>query len=297
MHQVFGLGLANHQSTSTFGNSYSSLSTHLASKYRRRSLSIMGCSLSLFTRRKCETSTTSEIRSWHNPSSLYLTWLPQLPASSSKPAGISYPTVRDIPSWLLLSPVDIPSAMQIDESNMGSQEMLPTSPSSFPYLPARWWPSQRPSSIIAAGERVEPIDEDLVQAPSSPPRKDGDGRVSVIVLEPDRSSVLFERSFQTKCAGLLEKDEARESRWTFGSVFAPLDAIARRSIRIHDSILFGLGNTDSIMGMDVTTNTKQGSFEVSYEGDELEARQYQRLAMVNFVLASGERARATRGQC
>jgi hypothetical protein len=107
--------------------------------------------------------------------------------------------------------------------------------------------------------------------------------------------VLFEH-FQTKSGELLETDEARENRWTFGSVFAPLDSVARRSIRIHDSFLFDLGNADSIMGMDGATNTIQGCFEVSSGGGELEAREQQRLAMVNFVLASGERARTTRRQ-
>jgi hypothetical protein len=94
---------------------------------------------------------------------------------------------------------------------------------------------------------------------------------------------------------LFERHEARESRWTFGSIFAPLDAVARRSIRIHDSILFGLDNDDdSMTGMDGATNGKQECFEVASEGDELEARDQQRLAMVNFVLASGDIARARR---
>src|SRR6266480_5321056 len=131
-------------------------------------LSTMGCTLSFFPRRKCESSTPPGPEYWQSPSALYLTWLPQLPASSSKPTGISYPTVRDIPSWLLLSPVDIPSAVQANESNMGNQEILPISPPpSPPYLPAHYRPNQRPSSIMAAGERVDPIDEDIVQALSS----------------------------------------------------------------------------------------------------------------------------------
>lgn len=112
---------------------------------------------------------------------------------------------------------------------------------------------------MAAGARVDPIDEDIVQALSFPPRTYGNGRVSVMVLESDRMNVPFERSFQTKSGELLEeRDEARESRWSFGSVFAPLDAIARRSIRIRDSILFGLGNADSIVGMNGAANAKQG---------------------------------------
>jgi hypothetical protein len=255
----------------------------------------MACLFNLFTRRKRQPSTPLATEYWQTPSSLYLTWLPQLPHSSSKPIGVNYPTVKDIPSWLLLSPVDIASAVQANESNMGNQEVLPTFPPSLPYLPTRCWPSQRFSNIIAADERVERIDEDIVEAPSSPPRKDRNGRVSVIVLESDRTSTIFECSFRTKDWELIERDEARESRWTFGSIFAPLDAVARRSIRIHDSILFGLDNDDdSMMGMDGATNGKQECFEVASEGGELEAREQQRLAMVNFVLASGDIARARR---
>ena len=111
---------------------------------------------------------------------------------------------------------------------------------------------------MAASERVDPIDEDIVQALSSPPRKYRNGRVSVIVLESDQMNVPFERSLQTKSGELLEeRDEARESRRSFGSVFAPLDAIARRSIRIHDSILFGLGNAGGIVGMNGVASAKQ----------------------------------------
>ena len=253
----------------------------------------MACLFNFFTRRKREPSTPLATENWQTPSSLYLTWLPpQLPPSSSKPI-IDYPTVRDIPSWLLLSP-DIPSAAQANENNMGTQGVLPTSPPSLPYLPARRWPSQRPSSIIGADERVERIDEDIVQPLTSPPRTDENGRVRVIVLGSARTSTIFECSLQTKNWELVERDEARESRWTFGSIFAPLDAVARRSIRIHDSILFGLGNDDDSMGVDDVTNAKQECFEVSSERDELEARQQQWLAMVNFVLASGEITRARR---
>lgn len=133
----------------------------------------MGCPLSLFARRKCEPSTPQGTECWHSPSSLYLTWLPQLPASpSSKPTGISYPTVRDIPSWLLLSPVDIPSAVHANESNIENQEIRPTTLPSMPSLPAHCWSSQMPSTIIAASERLEPVDEDIVQALSSSPLKD-----------------------------------------------------------------------------------------------------------------------------
>src|SRR5579871_3527169 len=91
---------------------------HLTSHTEIRSLIIMGCPLSLFIRRQCESSTPPETEYYRTPSSLYLTWLPQLPASSSKPTCISYPTVRDIPSWLLLSPVDIPSTVQANECDM-----------------------------------------------------------------------------------------------------------------------------------------------------------------------------------
>jgi len=142
---------------------------------------------------------------------------------------------------------------------------------------------------------VERIDEDVVRALSSPPLKDRSGRVSVIVLESDRTSTIFECSYQTKTWELFERDEARESRWTFGSIFAPLDAVARRSIRIHDSILFGLGNDDdSMMGTDGVTNGKKEGFEMASEGDELEVTEQQQLVMVNLVLASGNIARARR---
>ena len=255
----------------------------------------MACLFSFFTRRKRQPSTPPRTEHWQTPSALYLNWLPQLPPSSSKPIGINYPTVRDIPSWLLLSPVDIPSVAPANESNMGNQDLPPPSPPPLPYLRTRCWPSQRHSSTIAADECVERIDEDVVRALSSPPLKDRSGRVSVIVLESDRTSTIFECSYQTKTWELFERDEARESRWTFGSIFAPLDAVARRSIRIHDSILFGLGNDDdSMMGTDGVTNGKKEGFEMASEGDELEVTEQQQLVMVNLVLASGNIARARR---
>ena len=252
----------------------------------------MACLFNLFTRRKRKPSTPLVTENWRNPSSLYLTWLPQLPPSSSKQIRVDYPTVRDIPSWLLLSPVNIPSAAQANESNNGNQEILRTSPP-LPYLSNPCQPSQKAFSIIAADERIE---EDIFQALSSPLKKDKNGRVSVMVSEPDQTSTSFEHPFRTESLELVGRDETRESRWTFGSVFAPLDTVARRSIRIHDSIFFGLGNDDdgSTMGMDCATNPKQKCFEVGSVGDELEARQQHRVAMLNFVLTSGEIARAER---
>ena len=136
----------------------------------------MGCLFNLFTRRKSESSTTLGTEYRQNPYPLYLTWLPQLPPSVSKPVGISYPTVRDIPPWLLLSPVDLPSTAQINESDTVGQKVFRSSlPSSLPYLPAQRWSSVSLSSITAASERVELVDEETAQALSFLLRKEGTG--------------------------------------------------------------------------------------------------------------------------